>query len=92
MISYDKYERGRQHLSVGHQRVTYKTNQKKKEKIIILTLRCTQSNQCVGVDRAARIHSLNSPPITKKKNKKQHDSDDNMYDMLDMHEQCEYIL
>ena len=60
MMSYDKYERGRQHLNGGHQRITYK-----KIKIeIILTLRLTQSNQWVGVDHAARIQLLNSPPMT----------------------------
>ena len=31
---------------------------------IILTLRLTQSNQWVGVDYAARILLLNSPPMT----------------------------
>ena len=30
MMSYDEYERGRQHLNGGHQRITYK---RKKEKI-----------------------------------------------------------
>ena len=30
----------------------------------ILTLRLTQNNQWVGVDHAARIHLLNSPPMT----------------------------
>ena len=30
MMPYDKYERGRQHLNGGHQRITYK---RKKEKI-----------------------------------------------------------
>ena len=30
MMSYDKYERGRQHLNGDHQRITYK---RKKEKI-----------------------------------------------------------
>ena len=30
MMSYDKYERGRQHLNGGHQRITYK---REKEKI-----------------------------------------------------------
>ena len=59
MMSYDKYERGRQHLNVGRQRITYK---KKREK---LTLRLTQSNQWVVVDHAAQIHSLNSPPMTR---------------------------
>ena len=50
MMSYDKYERGRQHLNGGHQRITYK---KHKIKIkIILTLRLTQINQWVGVDHA----------------------------------------
>ena len=43
MMSYDKYERGRQHLNSGHQRITYK----KKKKKGILTLRLTQSNQWV---------------------------------------------
>ena len=61
-MSYDKYERGRQHLDGGHQRITYK---KTKIKIkIILTLRLTQSNQWVGVDHVARIQLLNSPPMT----------------------------
>ena len=50
MMSYDKYERGRQHVNGGHQR--------------ILTLRLTQNNQWVGVDHAARIHLLNCPPMT----------------------------
>ena len=53
MMSTDKYERGRQ-----HQRITYKKNLKK------LTLRLTKSNQWVGVDYAARIHSPNSSPVT----------------------------
>ena len=73
MMSYDKYERGRQHLNDGHQRITTKEKQKerKKKKIKtkikikkILTLRLTQNNQWVGVDHAARIHSVNSPPMT----------------------------
>ena len=72
MMSYDKYERGRQHLNGGHQRITYKRKKekienknKKKIKIkIILTLRLTHNNQWVGVDHAARIHSVNSPPMT----------------------------
>ena len=29
MMSYDKYERGRQHVNGGHQRITYKTKPKK---------------------------------------------------------------
>ena len=62
MMSHDKYERGRQHLNGDHQRITY--NKKKKKKNGILTLRLTQSNQWVGVDHAARIHWLNSPPMT----------------------------
>ena len=62
MMSHDKYERGRQHLNGGHQRITYK--KKKERKNGILTLRLTQSNQWVGVDHAARIHLLNSPPMT----------------------------
>ena len=52
MMSYDKYERGRQHLNGGHQRITYKKNKNKNQKII-LTLQLTQSNQWVGVDHAA---------------------------------------
>ena len=32
--------------------------------IIILTLWLAQGNQWVGVDHAARIHSLNFPPMT----------------------------
>ena len=69
MMSYDKYQRGRQHLNGGQQRITFKTKQKLL--IIIPTLRFTQSNQWVGVDHAARLHFLNSPPITSifKKNK-----------------------
>ena len=62
MMSYDKYERGRQHLNGGHQRVTYKKHKMKIK--IILTLRLTQINQWVGVDHAARIQLLNSPPMT----------------------------
>ena len=57
MISYDKYERGSQHLNGGHQRIIYKKRR------LILTLRLTQSNQWVGVDHAPRIHLLNSPPM-----------------------------
>ena len=68
MMSYNKYKRGCQHLNGGHQRTTYKTKKKKNKKLIIIiiifTLRLTQSNQWVGVDHAARIHSLNSPPMT----------------------------
>ena len=56
MMSYDKYKTGRQHLNGGHQRITNK-------KRLILTLRLTKSNQWVGVDHAAQIHSLNSPPM-----------------------------
>ena len=51
-------KRGSQHLNGGHQRITYKRNG------LILTLRLTQGNQWVGVHHAARIHSLNSPPMT----------------------------
>ena len=64
MMSYDKYERGRQHLNGGHQRITYKKNKNKIKIKIILTLRLTQINQWVGVDHAARIQLLNSPPMT----------------------------
>ena len=88
MMSHDKYERGRQHLNGGHQRITYK----KKKKNGILTLRLTQSNQWVGVDHAARIHWLNSPPMTSNVERKENDSDDDMYHMLEIYEQCEYVL
>ena len=68
MMSYDKYEKGRQHLNGGHQRITYKRKKLKiKTKIkikVILTLRLTQNNQWVGVDHATRIHLLNSSPMT----------------------------
>ena len=53
MMSYDKYERWRQHLNGGHQRITYKKKKQINKKIkikIILTLRLTQSSQWVGVD------------------------------------------
>ena len=63
MMSHDKYERGRQHLNGGHQRITYK-KKKKETKNGILTLRLTQSNQWLGVGHAARIHWLNSPPMS----------------------------
>ena len=58
MMSYDKYERGCQHLNGGHQRITCKRKkEKRKTKTeIILTLRLTQNNQWVGGDHAARIH------------------------------------
>ena len=61
MMLYDKYERGRQHLNGGHQRITNGPNKQTNKK---LTLRLTQSNQWVGVDHVARMHSLNSPPMT----------------------------
>ena len=61
MMSYDKYERGHQLLNGGHERITYKKKQTNKKKK--LTLQLTQRNQWVGVDHAARIHSLNSPAI-----------------------------
>ena len=32
MMSYDKNERGRQHLNGGYQRITYKKNNKNKNK------------------------------------------------------------
>ena len=93
MMSHDKYERGRQHLNGGHQRITYKKKKKKRErKNGILTLRLTQSNQWVGVDHAARIHWLNSPPMTSNVERKENDSDDDMYHMLEIYEQCEYVL
>ena len=61
MMSYDKYEKGCQHLNGGHQRITLKKNI---IKIKILTLWLIQSNQWVGVDHAARIQLLNFPPMT----------------------------
>ena len=88
MMSHDKYERGRQHLNGGHQRITYN----KKKKNGILTLRLTQSNQWVGVDHAAQIHWLNSPSMTSNVERKENDSDDDMYYMLEIYEQCEYVL
>ena len=63
MMSYDKYERACQHLNGGHQRITYKKKRLIKIKII-LTVRLTHSNQWIGVDHAARIHLLNSSPMT----------------------------
>ena len=59
MMSYDKYERGRQYLNGGHQRITYKKKKK-------LTLRLTQSNQWVGVDHAAPMTSS----VERKENEK----------------------
>ena len=59
MMPYDKYERGRQHLNGGRQRITYKKNKIKIK--IIINLRLTQINQWVGVDHAAQIQLLNSP-------------------------------
>ena len=91
MMSHDKYERGRQHLNGGHQRITYK-KKKKERKNEILTLRLIQSNQWVGVDHAARIQWLNSPPMTSNVERKENDSDDDMYHMLEIYEQCEYVL
>ena len=76
MMSYNKYERGRQHPNGGHQRITYKikittTNNNNRIKIkTILTLRLSQSIQWVGVDQAARIHLLNSPPMNGSVDKK----------------------
>ena len=61
MMPYDKYERGRQQLNSGHQRITYKKIKIK----IILTLWLTQSNQWVRVDHASRIQLQNSPPMTR---------------------------
>ena len=93
MMSHDKYERGRQHLNGGHQRITYNNKKKKNErKNGILTLRLTQSNQWVGVDHAARIHWLNSPPMTSNVERQETDSDADMYHMLEIYEQCGYVL
>ena len=69
MMSYDKYERGRQHLNGGHQRITYKDNNNNNNNNNN-TLLLTQSNQLVGVDHAVRIDLLNSPPMTGKVEKK----------------------
>ena len=66
MVSYDKSERGRQHLNGGHERITYKkiynnnTNNNKNKKKLWLT----QSIQWVGVDHAARIHWLKTLSVT----------------------------
>ena len=57
MMSYDKYERGRQHLNGGHQRITYKKKRKKKVNIYP---KAYQSNQWVGVDHTAQIHPMTS--------------------------------
>ena len=57
MIPCDKYERGHQYLNGGHQGNFFL------KKRLILILRLTQSNQWQGVDHAAQIYSLNSPPI-----------------------------
>ena len=57
-MSYDKYERGHQHLNGGQQRITYKKTKQQQQ----LTLQLTQSNQWVRVDHVTRIHLLNSPP------------------------------
>ena len=54
MMPYDKYERGRQQLNSGHQRITYKKIKIK----IILTLRLTQINQWVGVDHAVVMMAM----------------------------------
>ena len=62
MMSYDKYERGHQYLNKGHQRITYQ--KKKKKETENFTLRLTKSNQWVGMDHAARIQLLISPPMT----------------------------
>ena len=32
MVSYDKYERGCQHLNSGHQKITYKIKKQEKQK------------------------------------------------------------
>ena len=40
-MSSDKYERGRQHLNVSHQRITYKKKTKQQQQ---LTLRLTQNS------------------------------------------------
>ena len=61
MMSYDKYERGRQQLNGangGHQRITYKKIYIYIIKIkITITLRLTQSNQWVG-GRPCRSNSF----------------------------------
>ena len=50
---------------VTKEQLTKEKKQKTKTKIkVIPTLRLTQNNQWVGVDHAARIHLLNSPPVT----------------------------
>ena len=51
MMAYEKYKIGRQLLNCGHQRITYKKQQR-----LILTQRLTQSSQWIGVDHGAQIH------------------------------------
>ena len=96
-MSYEKYERGRQHLNGGHEIITYENKQTNRKEQ--LTPRLIQSNKWVGVDHAARIHLLNSPSVTSsvEKNKMINDSDHDDDDVnnndkrkmiLDMYEQC----
>ena len=57
-MSYDKYERGHEHLNGGHQRITYK---KKK----VNTYPKAYPKQSLGrVKHATQIHWLN-PPLPK---------------------------
>ena len=44
MMSYEKYERGFQHLHAGHQKITYE-KKKNMANTYPTTLRLTQSNQ-----------------------------------------------
>ena len=57
-MSYDKYERGRQHLNGGHQRIAYK------KKLVNTYPTANKSNQWVGVDHATQIHLLSTSPMT----------------------------
>ena len=66
---------------------TVVTKEKLTKKKKHLTLRLTKSNQWVGVDHAVRIQSLNSLPMTSSVERKENDSDDDMYDMLKIYEQ-----
>ena len=76
-MTYNKYKRGHQYLSGGHQK---KKNYKRKErkKRLILTLWHIQNNQQVRVDHAAQIHLLNSPPMASDIHKNENENADEM--------------
>ena len=58
MMSYDNYNRGRQHL-----------RHRKQQEHFIVALRFTVNNQRIGVDYATRVGFLNFPLITKRADK-----------------------